>query len=203
MNFPNLTRILEIPFLYLTYRNVVGGKRATATFLKEYVRPKDQDRILDIGCGPAELVEHISNVEYMGFDSNPAYIDSAKKKYGDRAHFFCETVDDVTLEKLGTFDLVIALGILHHLDDKESLVLLELANKALKKGGRLITFDGCYIEGQSKIAQFIISRDRGQFVRTQDGYVNLASKVFSRIEVGLRDDLLRIPYNHVILECTK
>ena len=81
--------------------------------------------------------------------------------------------------------------------------MLELANKALKKGGRLITFDGCYIEGQSKIAQFIISRDRGQFVRTQDGYVNLASKVFSRIEVGLRDDLLRIPYNHVILECTK
>ncbi len=203
MQFPNLTQILNFPYLYLAYRGLVGGKRATSTFVREYVRFKSRDRILDIGCGPGEALEYFSNVEYIGFDSNLAYINLAKKKYGENAHFFCGMIDKITLESFDKFDLVMAVGVLHHLNDNQSLALLKLAFNALKRGGRLITFDGCFVAGQSRIARFIISNDRGQFVRTQDGYANLASKVFSRVEVSLRDDLLRIPYNHIILECIK
>jgi len=203
MQLSNLTQILNFPYLYLAYRVLVGGEKATSTLVKEYVRSKNHDRILDIGCGPGEAFEHFPNVEYVGFDSNSAYIDWAKRKYGKKAHFFCGIVNKVALENFEEFDLVMALGVLHHLDDKESLALLNLAHTALKKGGRLITFDGCFVEGQSKISKFIISHDRGQFVRTQRKYTNLATKVFSRVEVFLRDDLLRIPYNHIILECTK
>ena len=203
MCFHKLKRIMDFPLLYLAYRTIVGGKRATSIYVNEYVRPKNRDRVLDIGCGPAGTVEHFSDVEYVGFDSNSAYIDLAKKKYGKKAHFYCGIVNKVTLENFEEFDLVLALGVLHHLDDNESLALLKLAHTALKKGGRLITFDGCFIEGQSKIAKFIISQDRGQFVRTQKKYANLATQVFSDVEVFLRDDLLRVPYNHIILECTK
>lgn len=203
MNFPSLTRILDVPILYLTYRAMVGGQRATSIYVNDYVRPKGGDRVLDIGCGPAETVEHFSDVEYIGFDSNPAYIEMAKRRFGDRGHFFCGTVDQVTLKEFDAFDLVLAVGVLHHLNDEESLSLLNLAYSALKKGGRLVTYDGCYVEGQSKIAQFIISQDRGRFVRTQDEYFNLASQVFANVDAGLREDLLRVPYTHLIMECTK
>ncbi|RKZ63742.1 MAG: class I SAM-dependent methyltransferase, partial [Candidatus Parabeggiatoa sp. nov. 3] len=48
-----------------------------------------------------------------------------------------------------------------------------------------------------------ISKDRGQNVRTQEGYLELASQVFSNITTDIRHDLLRIPYTHFILECVK
>ena len=203
MYFPKLQRMLDIPVLYLAYRTIVGGRRATSIYVNEYVRPKCQDRILDIGCGPAETVEHFSDVEYIGFDNNPAYIELAKKRYGDQGHFFCGQIDQVALEEFGAFDLVLAVGVLHHLDDSESLSLLKLAYRALKEGGRLITYDGCYVEGQSKIAQFIISKDRGRFVRNKEEYFNLVCQVFKNVKPELREDLLRIPYTHLIMECCK
>ena len=58
MRFTKLKRILDIPILYLAYKKVVGGQRASSIYVNEYVRPKNQDRVLDIGCGPAETVEH-------------------------------------------------------------------------------------------------------------------------------------------------
>jgi len=203
MYFPSLKRLLDIPLLYLTYRTMVGGKKATAIYVNEYVRPKRRDRILDVGCGPAETVKHFSDVEYIGFDNNPAYIELAKRRFGDQGHFFCGKIDQVRLKEFGTFDLVLAVGVLHHLDDSESLSLLKLAYTALKEGGRLVTYDGCFVEGQSRIAQFIISQDRGRFVRSKNEYLNLACQVFANVKQELREDLLRIPYTHLIMECRK
>ena len=198
-----LKKMLNIPTLYLTYRAIVGGRKATSIFVRDYVRPKCRDRILDIGCGPAETVEHFSNVEYVGFDNNPAYIELAKKNFGDQGHFFCGKIDQVSLKDFEAFDLVLAVGVLHHLDDNESISLFKLAYEVLKDGGRLVTYDGCYVEGQSKIAQFIISQDRGRFIRKKDDYLNLARQVFKNVKQDLRDDLLRIPYTHLIMECNK
>lgn len=196
-------KVLEIPFLYLAYRNLVGGHRASSIFVKEYIRPNLHDKILDIGCGPADIVEHFPDVDYTGFDSNQAYIDSAIRKYGHRGHFFCGLVDKVTVSEENAFDLVLATGILHHLDDNEAIALFELAKSVLKNGGKLVTFDGCYEEGQSVFARYMLSRDRGQFVRTREKYLDLAAKMFSDVKVGIRHDLLRIPYTHIILECIK
>ena len=99
--------------------------------------------------------------------------------------------------------MVLAVGVLHHLDDSESISLLKLAYTALKEGGRLVTYDGCYVEGQSKMAQFIISQDRGRYIRKKGEYYNLACQVFKNVKQDLRHDLLRIPYTHLIMECCK
>ena len=109
MFFHNLKRILDFPILYLTYRAIVGGQRATSIYVNEYVRPKNRDRVLDIGCGTAETIEHFSDVEYIGFDNNPAYIELAKKRFGGQGHFFCGKVDKVNLKE---FDSLMIFGIL-------------------------------------------------------------------------------------------
>jgi SAM-dependent methyltransferase len=137
----------------------------------------------------------------MGLDSNPHYVERAEKHYGGRATFRCDNFSLGTIDELGSFDIVLATGVLHHLDDDDAVMLLRLARKALKKGGRLITVDGCFIEQQSIIARFLISRDRGQNVRTKEGYGRLATSVFGQVRVDVRHDLLRVPYTHIILEC--
>jgi SAM-dependent methyltransferase len=103
--------------------------------------------------------------------------------------------------ELASFDLAIAVGVLHHLNDAEALQLFQMAQAALKPAGRLITLDNCYRDGQSRIARFLISKDRGQYVRASDAYRNLALSVFPEVKASIREDLLRIPYTQVILEC--
>lgn len=195
--------VLSIPAIYSLFKLIIGGSSSRTTLVREYVRPKCGDRILDIGCGPGDILPYLPDVKYVGFDTSQEYIKAAQTRYGVRATFICEQVSTTTLKEPSSFDIVLAIGILHHLDDAEALQLFHLAQAALKPGGRLITFDGVFVEKQSPFARYIISRDRGQNVRTKEGYLAIASQVFSNIAVTIRHDLLRIPYTHLILECTR
>lgn len=201
----NLKSILEQPFVYKLFSALVGAQYSISTFVNQYVRPAAGDRILDIGCGPGKILDHLPQVDYFGFDFSPSYIESATKRYGHRGQFFCQRVSEaqVFLEQPESFDIVLAIGVLHHLDDTEALQLFEIARRALKKGGRLVTYDGCYMSGQSRAATYLLSRDRGQFVRDEQGYTSLARSSFDEVRTSIRDDLLRIPYTHIIMECVK
>ncbi len=161
------------------------------------------NRLLDIGCGTAEILDCLpDNLTYVGFDASNDYIKMAKEKYQDRnAQFFAKLVTDSNLGDFEPFDIVIATGILHHLEDDEVIHLFSLAKKFLKPDGRIITIDPCYLENQRTLARFIISRDRGQNVRTSNQYQELAENIFPNVRLSVRNDLLRIPYDHAILEC--
>ena len=82
-------------------------------------------------------------------------------------------------------------------------LLFQIAHSALKPRGKLVTLDGVWTNDQSRAARYLLARDRGQFVRSQEQYVNLASQEFSTIKASIRHDLLRIPYTHIILECMR
>jgi SAM-dependent methyltransferase len=196
--------ILAAPRILQLFKWLVGGRSGLSAFVNEYVRPRPGDNLLDIGCGIGDVVEHLPEVNYTGFDTSAEYILSARQRYGNRGRFFCERVDVAHCEE-GAYDLVLSIGVLHHLDDPEALNLFRLAAHALKPGGRLITLDGCFTPDQSRLARFIISRDRGQNVRTEEGYRRLATQICSLrlLAVHIRHNLLRTPYTHIILECEK
>ena len=200
-----LKSILEQPFIYKIFSALVGAQHSISTFVSEYVRPAASGRILDIGCGPGKILDHLPQVDYFGFDFSPSYIESATRHYGHRGQFFCQRVSEakVFLEHPESFDIVLAIGVLHHLDDAEAMQLFDIAKRALKKGGRLVTYDGCYVHNQSRAAKYLLSRDRGQYVRDEKGYTSLARQQFNEVRVAIRHDLLRIPYTHIIMECVK
>lgn len=75
--------------------------------------------------------------------------------------------------------ILVALGLLHHLDDDEGRNLRLAA--ALRPRRRLLTNDGCYLERQSAVKRYPLSRGRGLFVRTAHEYEMLSSLAnFSR-----------------------
>jgi SAM-dependent methyltransferase len=195
--------ILDRPFFYELHNTLIGAKHRSQVLVREYVRPKPGDRVLDIGCGPGNMVPFLPDCRYFGVDMNADYIERARSQYGNRAEFGCQRVSEHTISEMGAFDIVLALGLLHHLDDAEADDLFRLGYAALRPGGRMITMDGCYLPKQSRIERYLLESDRGRFVRTEDEYLKLAQRRFNQVLRHLQPALLRIPYTHIFMECIR
>jgi len=202
-NTSGLYKILTPAWAYSLFQDIVGGKRARERIVRQYVRPEPDARILDIGCGTAQILEFMSGVQYVGYDLSSAYIERARARYGDRGAFHVNDVCAMRSELSGEFDIVLALGVMHHLNDDEAVQLFDIAYDVLKKHGRLVTFDAAYAPNQHPFARWMIRHDRGKNVRTEAEMLALAHRRFPAAKAELRHDLLRIPYTHVILECPK
>jgi SAM-dependent methyltransferase len=194
--------LLARPQAYQFFFNMVGGPERSRILVRDYIRPKAGDRILEIGCGPGTIVPYLPRTEYVGFDVSQEYIDQARARFPNAA-FVCERVSELTLPNRGYYDIVLALAILHHLDDAEAGQLFRIAHDALRPGGRLVTLDGVWTDAQSRAARYVQAHDRGQFMRTEDGYVALAAQVFPSVRASIHYKLLRIPYTHIVLECVR
>jgi cyclopropane fatty-acyl-phospholipid synthase-like methyltransferase len=198
----SIRSVLAIPAAYNLWWNVVGGPAWAKVLVTEYIQPRDGARILEIGCGPGTIVDYLPQVEYVGFDLSSKYIEMARKRF-PQAEFICERVSRFSLAKQQSFDAVLALGVVHHLDDQEARQLFQIAADALKSGGKLITIDGVWTSDQSASARWLLARDRGEYVRKEGEYVKIASEMFATVRPSIRHDLLRIPYTHLIMECVQ
>jgi len=195
--------VLDNAIIYECFNTLIGENRCRAALVNNYIRPKQTDRILDVGCGPGNMLPFLPKCGYLGVDPNESYIAAARRRYGDRGDFVVGRIGHLNIDQFGTFDIVIAIGVVHHLDNSEALDLFRLAFKSVGAGARLITMDGCRTENQSAITRYLLSQDRGQFVRNQEQYLELARSSFQLVIPELRKDLLRIPYTHLIMECIR
>lgn len=196
-----LSSVLKAPQLYMAYQTVVGGIRARRICVRDYVQRDPGMVVIDIGCGPGYVAKWLPGCQYFGFDVCDAYIDYAKGKYGQHAVFRCDLFSEQYVSTLPKADLVLMMGLLHHLSDEEGVSLLRLAKSAMKKGGKLVTLDGCYRDGQSRMDRFILDSDRGEYIRTTESYVRLAQSVFGEVISSVRLDLFYIPQSTTVLTC--
>lgn len=195
-----LHALLERPWVYRAVQRAVGARRARRVFVAEYVRPGPACRILDVGCGPADLLDHLpEDVRYTGYDLNPEYVEFARSRHGERGRFRCGRAGELPDAELGgPFDRILLVALLHHLEDEPAAALVAQCRRLLAPGGVVVTFDNTRTEGQSRLARALIDRDRGARVRSPDAYVALLRAAFAAVEGEVREDLLRIPYTHFV-----
>lgn len=191
------TRLMEIPIVYDLFTNGLGRSGTRTWFSDEFICASDGMRVLDVGCGTASILALLPDVEYIGIDHNPKYIDKARLLHGDRGDFQTIDVNDARIGELGQFDRVLLLGVLHHLSDSECLALLAALQTVLRNGGQLITFDNALVHGQHPIARALAKLDRGRYARSPQQYRFLIETSFVVESEVVRHDLLRVPYTHV------
>jgi SAM-dependent methyltransferase len=193
--------ILSHPPVYNTLQSLMGADKLRASNVQNHVRPYPGMRILDLGCGTAQILNALPrDIIYVGYDMSPEYIAAARNRFGDRGSFHCGLLEQAEVATLEPFDLVLGTGVLHHLDDDTARRFMSVASAALKPGGRIYTVDPCYAPGQNPIARFLISRDRGQHVRDAEGYLALARGVAAEV-TGRLVHRAWVPYTRWHMEC--
>lgn len=198
-----ISTLLSLPQVYDFAQYLIRGTRFGPNFARRFIKPKAGDRILDVGCGTGAILHHLPGTHYVGFDMSKPYVAACNRRFHGRGSFHCEVLNAHTSRDFGQFDIVLAVGVLHHLNEAEAAQLFRLAKESLVEGGRLITLDGVFHEGQSRLVQWLLRSDRGKYVRTAKGYLNLAEAEFNVVNSHIVEDLFRIPYTLIILQCRR
>ena len=190
-------KVLELPFIYNLFQTLIGANAHRKKHFKKYFDLDSRSKILDIGCGTGALLDSLKDdVHYIGCDMEKKYIDYAKSKFGNRGDFYMERVGEkMRSDWYNYFDAINAHGLLHHLNDSDSAILLETGHKYLKPGGFMVTVDSVFHDNQSFLSKWIVSKDRGQNIRNPEQYLYLAKKYFSNIQSFVSDDYALIPFS--------
>ena len=195
---------LKVPLLYNLWQDAIGGNALRRRFIRHHVRAKAGDKVIDIGCGPAQILPWLPEVDYFGLDVNPACIASAKRMHTDRGTFVVGNTESLWDDsRFRDADVVIGLGILHHLEDNEAKHCIRFAHRALKQGGRFVCFEACWVPNQGLLSRYIMTKDPGQNIRTEQMYRQLTNDVFKKVNAWVDTKPLRIPYVMIFLECQK
>lgn len=126
------------------YNNIAAHFSNTRAFLwrdleslAEFV--KENDRVLDIGCGNGRLYQLFANlsISFTGIDISEKLIEIAKERY-PKCHFEVANMTDLPFE-VKKFDVIFSLVAFHHLPTQETqLKALGEMKRVLKPKGKII-----------------------------------------------------------------
>jgi SAM-dependent methyltransferase len=142
--------------------------------------------VLDVGCGPAYYLPALpNNITYHGFDTDERYIAYARSEYGHLGSFHLDMYTDDHRLILPSFDRVLLMGLLHHLDDQQALSLLRLIARSIQPDAVVVALDTCLDPALWPTQRWLAKRDRGQYVRASSAFVELAQQAFSSVSGSL------------------
>lgn len=179
--------VLAHPLSYIVLQRLVGGTAVRVESIQA-LRVQAGERVLDVGCGPVDYLDHFPPCDYHGFDVSKPYIAHARRRWGSRGHFYAETFTEERRQELPPFDAAIMLGLLHHVDDATAHDLLGLAARSLEPGGRVVTMDTVLYDSQPSVSRLLSKNDRGGHVRAPEEFIELARSHFGKIEHRLVGD---------------
>jgi len=195
--------MLNNPFIFNIAMRTIGYDKAMAELVKRYLKPLSGCRILDIGCGTSLILNYLPyDVMYYGFDLNDKYISRSRDLYRNRPNceFYCRAISEYDLERADYYDIVVALSVIHHLNDSEASKLVRIARSALKVGGRFVSYDPVYCKGQGWFERFLMSKDRGHYIRKENDYLRVINAEIPSAQGDIRRDMgWRIPGSALIV----
>ena len=135
------------------------------------VDARENEKILDAGCGFGHFARYFKHCDYTGIDNDPERIKWAKENIGEspRRRFIVEDFCRTSFEA-DRIDKAVAYGLLHHLPD-------DVAQRGLKELGRIVkgpvVFSDPVYSRWHLINNLLCRLDRGKYVRNAEEYLGL------------------------------
>ncbi|TXD83349.1 hypothetical protein ESY86_10115 [Subsaximicrobium wynnwilliamsii] len=189
--------ILCHPFVYTTYQKLVGGHRARRLLIEQHVHIKPGQKLLDIGCAPADWLGCAPEVDYTIPNISP----KRKKPPTIKANSFVRVLMVMNLPKMEHVEVIIVARVLHDVSDTQCLDLFETVGKVLEPGGRFITMDNCFISNQNEILEYFLKKDIDEHVKTKKDYELLINNDFEHVSSSIEETYFKIPNILIILSC--
>jgi 2-polyprenyl-3-methyl-5-hydroxy-6-metoxy-1,4-benzoquinol methylase len=193
-------RLLENPEFYELVQKMFAHKPTKIKWDKA-LGSCTSKTVLDLGCGTGKLAPELKAGHYIGIDISPACIEVAKADYGDHGEFYCLSVDDLQTLAPQNIDVILMLGVLHHLSDSQVRSLFILLSRALSDDGFILTLDP-ELRGHFNLSNLLVSFDRGMHVRDQTGYMSLVTD-FLMIEQSESIAQLLPPFRRLLMKIRK
>jgi SAM-dependent methyltransferase len=192
-------RLITIPSIHKMLMFSLGADRAITRYVEDVLKPKAGMKILDVGCGTANILSYLSAADYTGIDLNENHIVFARQRYGDRGRFIAGNAAEDLKQEGNTFDLINVSALLHHLGDGEAVSLFASLKRLLAAGGRIVTIDNVWLPKQRAVVKLFNTLDSGLNIRTPEGYLGLLNGLKFDVQTRIFNDLLRIPYDHFVM----
>jgi ubiquinone/menaquinone biosynthesis C-methylase UbiE len=161
--------------------------RAILAYLDRYVGLGQGRRVLDVGCGAANMTHHLRHYgDVIGVDSNPKPLEIARER-GLEA--YQGSADDLPFED-GTFDLVTLLDTVEHVPAEDTV--FEECRRVLRGPGA---------SGARAGGRLLVTVPAFMFLWSQNDVINMHQRRYTVPELTTKLErhgfrLLRISYNN-------
>lgn len=130
------------PIWYFSYRH----GEDILNRLSMYKDIRELDDILDFGCGPGFLIDHLlkslhgTKARCYGVDFSKASIEMVEQKFKGRSNFeSSQWIRQLPLEyKDGSMDLIISIEVVEHLDNQQLTDMLKEVYRLLRPNGHIL-----------------------------------------------------------------
>ncbi len=154
---------------------------------------------LDVACGVGALKPFLESqqLRYHGMDINQQYLDYARRRHGP----VFELLDARNLSQLQQeFDVLLSVGLFHHLANEDCQRVLREARSVLKEDGQYFVLDAIPAKPGNPVGAFLRKQDAGSYVRNLDEWRDLFGEFFT-IDKALQ--CARWPYDYGVFHLRK
>jgi SAM-dependent methyltransferase len=164
-------QVLDSPFAWAALRVMLdasfGLYRRRISILARWGVLEGGPSVLDVGCGTGQY-SAVTTGRYLGVDMTERYIDYARRRNRTQTQREFRAADVTTLEaERQTFDIILMVDFLHHLDDALCGRILATAARLTQR--YVISLEPV-AEQHGRLGRWIIGHDRGDHMRSLADY---------------------------------